>query len=212
MTIRRTSRVLAVLVCLALWPVHTSAQQGAWERHMRAGEAAYQQGDYAEAVNQTKASLKAAEAFGSDDPRLATSLNNLAVICEAQGWYGEAEPLFQRSLVTREMAFGPEHLDVAASLNNLASLYRALGKYAEAKPPHKRALRIMEEALDWNIRMWPRASRTTQPCCERQAAVWRRNRLRPAPRRSGRSVHNRSPIRAIGPVPRNVIPRVASSA
>jgi len=135
MTIRRTSRVLAVLVCLALWPVHTSAQQGAWERHMRAGEAAYQQGDYAEAVNQTKASLKAAEAFGSDDPRLATSLNNLAVICEAQGWYGEAEPLFQRSLVTREMAFGPEHLDVAASLNNLASLYRAQGKYAEAKPP-----------------------------------------------------------------------------
>ncbi len=47
---------------------------------MRAGEAAYQQGNYAEAVTQFRAALSLAEAFGPDDPRLATSLNNLALL------------------------------------------------------------------------------------------------------------------------------------
>lgn len=39
-----------------------------------------------------------------------------------QGKYGEAEPLFRRSLVMQERALGPEHPGVAATLNNLASL------------------------------------------------------------------------------------------
>ena len=68
--------VLAGLLCLLLWPAPTVAQQAEWGRYMRAGEAAYQQGNYAEAVKQTKATLSAAEVFGPDGPRLATSLNN----------------------------------------------------------------------------------------------------------------------------------------
>ena len=43
--------VLASLLCLLLWPVHAVAQQGDWDRHIRAGITAYQPGNYAKAVN-----------------------------------------------------------------------------------------------------------------------------------------------------------------
>ncbi len=71
----KSVRVLAGLLCLLVWPAHVVAQQADWERHMRAGAAAYQQGNYAEAVKQTKAALSLAEAFGPDDPRLALTLH-----------------------------------------------------------------------------------------------------------------------------------------
>ncbi len=86
----KSVRVLASLLCLLLWPAHAVAQQADWERHMRAGVAAYQQGHYAEAVKQTKAALRLAEAFGPDDPRLATALNNLGEFYHAQGRYAQA--------------------------------------------------------------------------------------------------------------------------
>ncbi len=89
----KSVRILAGLLCLLLWPAHAVAQEADWERHMRASLAAYQQGHYAEAVNQTKAALSLAEAFGPDDPRLATTLNNLALLYDGQGRYTEAEPL-----------------------------------------------------------------------------------------------------------------------
>ncbi len=46
------------------------------------------------------------------------SLDNLAVLYQAQGRYAEAEPLHQRSLAIFEKALGPEHPDVAQSLND----------------------------------------------------------------------------------------------
>ncbi len=86
--------VRAGLLWLLLWPAHAVAQPaGAWERHTRAGFAADQQGNYAEAVKQTKAALSAAEAFGPDDLRLATTLNNLGEFYRAQGRYAKVEPL-----------------------------------------------------------------------------------------------------------------------
>ncbi len=44
---------------------------------MAAATKAYQQGNYPEAEKQFSAALKEAEGFGPQDPRLATSLNNL---------------------------------------------------------------------------------------------------------------------------------------
>jgi len=43
-------------------------------------------------------------------PRLATNLNNLALIYYIRGGYSEAEPLFKRSLAIMEKVVGPEHL------------------------------------------------------------------------------------------------------
>ena len=78
---------------------------------------------------------------------MATSLNNLAALYDAQGKYEEAEPLYQRSLTIREKVLGPEHPDVATSLNNLAALYDAQGKYEEAEPLYQRSLTIREKVL-----------------------------------------------------------------
>ena len=79
--------------------------QGAeWESYITAAQQAYQQADYAEAEKQLEAALKEAEAFGPDDVRLATSLNNLALLYKAQGRYAEAEPLYKRALAINEKA------------------------------------------------------------------------------------------------------------
>ncbi len=130
MSATKSVGVLAGLLCLLLWPAHAVAQQADWERRMRAGLTAYQQGHYAEAVKQTKAALSAAEAFGPDDPRLATTLSNLGGLYDAQGRYAEAEPLYKRALAIDEKALGPEHPHVATSLNNLALLYKTQSRYA----------------------------------------------------------------------------------
>jgi len=125
----------------------TFADEAAWEQYIKAGIADYQKGDYADAIKQTNAALKEAEAFGEEDPRFATSLNNLALVYYAQGRYTETEPLYKRALGIQEKVLGPEHPDVATSLNNLAELYQVQGRYAKAEPLHKRALGIQEKVL-----------------------------------------------------------------
>ncbi len=134
--------VLAGLLWLILWPAHAVAQQADWERHMRAGFTASQQGHYVEAVKQTKAALSLAEAFGPDDPRLATTLYVLARLYDTQGSYAEAEPLHKRTLRIVEKALGPEHPNVAQSLENYAAELRKTGRTTEAVKLEARAKAI----------------------------------------------------------------------
>ena len=118
-----------------------------WESNNEAGMEAYRQGNYAEAERQWLSALQEAENFGPEDPRLATSLNNLGELYRAQGKYAEAEPLSRRALAIDEKALGSEHPDVATDLNNLALLSYNQGKYAEAETLNQRALAIREKAL-----------------------------------------------------------------
>jgi tetratricopeptide (TPR) repeat protein len=85
-----------------------------------------------------------------DCPELATSLERLGRLYQAQGRYGEAEPLLQRALELRCHLLDKEHPDVAASLNNLASLYQDQGRYSEAEPLYLRSLSIREQQLGEN--------------------------------------------------------------
>ncbi len=95
MITNKTKWLLAGLLCLALAAAaYTFVQGGRSENYNDAGYTAYQQGRYAEAEEQWKAGLKEVETFGPQDPRLATSLNNLALLYQAQGKYAEAEPLY----------------------------------------------------------------------------------------------------------------------
>ena len=57
---------------------------------------------------------------------MGTSLNNLAMLYQAQGRYTEAEPLYRRSLAIREKALGLDHPDVGepASFLNLEQAHR----------------------------------------------------------------------------------------
>jgi tetratricopeptide (TPR) repeat protein len=147
MTTQRSKWFLAGLLCLVLWSTYASAQDRAWQSYIDAAVEAYVEGDYAEARKQFERAVKTAEAFGLEDPRLATSLNGLAETYRAQGHYAEAEPLYKRSLAIREKTLGPEHPDVATSLNNLAGIYKVQGHYAEAEPLYQRSLAIYEKAL-----------------------------------------------------------------
>ena len=108
----------------------------------------YQAGKFERAVVLAQKSLQVAEQnVGPDHPSVATSLNILALLYQAQGNYAPAEPLYKRALAIVEKALGPDHPDVAASLNNLALLYQDQGNYAPAEPLFKRALAIWEKAL-----------------------------------------------------------------
>ncbi len=132
---------------LGFWFACTSVSDEEWERLMKAGGEAYQQGRYTDAETSWLAALEQAKKFGDEDTRLATSLNNLAELYDTQGQYAQAEALYKRSLAIREKALGPEHPSVATSLNNLALLYHTQGQYAQAEPLYKRSLAIKEKAL-----------------------------------------------------------------
>ena len=73
---------------------------------------------------------------------MATSLNNLALLYQAQGKYAEAEPLVKRALAIYEKALGPEHPDVARSLENYAALLRETARADEAERMEARAKAI----------------------------------------------------------------------
>ncbi len=127
------------LLCLALWLAGCSTEETRWERLVADGETAFQAGRYAEAEKLCLAALKEAEEFGEQDPRLATSLNNLAVLYDAQGHYAQAEPFYQRAITIYEKALGPEHPDVAATLENYTLMLRVLNRHDEAEKMEARA-------------------------------------------------------------------------
>ncbi len=69
----------------------------------------------------------------------AGGLNDLALLYNSQGRYGEAEPLYQRSLAIDEKALGPEHPNVATALENYAALLRETGRDDGAAEMENRA-------------------------------------------------------------------------
>jgi CHAT domain-containing protein/tetratricopeptide (TPR) repeat protein len=106
------------------------------------------EGKYSQAIPLAERLLAISEkVLGKEHPLVATSLNNLAQLYQAQGSYEKAEPLFVRSLAIREKVLGKEHPDVAQSLNNLAELYRVQGSYQRAEPLYVRSLAIFEKVL-----------------------------------------------------------------
>jgi tetratricopeptide (TPR) repeat protein len=73
---------------------------------------------------------------------VATSLNNLALVYQAQGRYADAEPLYERALAIKEEALGPDHPEVAVTCENMAELYRQIGKEGKAEKSEERARKI----------------------------------------------------------------------
>ena len=82
------------------------------------------------------------QTIGPDHSTLATTLNNLAVVYEAQDKYGEAAPLYQRALALIERTLGPDHPNLAATLDNYADLLRKMQREAEAESAEARAKAI----------------------------------------------------------------------
>ena len=144
-TLRAIVLGAAFLGCMP--SISLATDEAEWQRLNSEAVAAYREGDYAKATRAAEEALSLARQLDGGFQRLATSLNNLALLYESQGQYAKAEPLNQRALAIREQALGSDHPDVALSLNNLAGLYRSQGLYAKATPLVQRALAIFEQAL-----------------------------------------------------------------
>jgi tetratricopeptide (TPR) repeat protein len=105
-------------------------------------------GTYAQARPLYERALAIREAaFGPEHPDTATSIEGLALLCQAQGDFAQAQRLFERSLAIREKVLGPGHSSTAQSLNNLALLLHDQRDFEKAQSLLERALSIYEEAL-----------------------------------------------------------------
>jgi tetratricopeptide (TPR) repeat protein len=125
-----------------------------WNELNRETQSLYRWGKYMEAI---PVGLRALEFAVNNFDQLAPplrisyltrSMNNLAMLCEAEDKYGEAEALYKRSLMLSENGLGPDDPAVAESLENLAVLYQSQGKYAEAAPFFRRSWEIPKKKWD----------------------------------------------------------------
>ncbi len=118
-----------------------------WQESMVAAQTALRQGRYNEAKKMFQALLKKAEEeFGSEDPKVASALRNLATLYHLQGQHTIAEPLLHRSLAIMEKA-DPENIETSAVLEQLAGLCEVQGRYAATEIILQRSLAIRERAL-----------------------------------------------------------------
>src|SRR5262244_2565827 len=138
---------LIIVMCVSRPPSQVSAQGTRWEHYMAEGAKAYQDGQESNAEMFYLAALENLQNAGPEDPRLAATLNTLAVLYHAQKKYAQAEPLYQHVLKLLEQTVGPDHPTLATTLNNLAVVYEAQGKYTEAAPLYQRALALIESTL-----------------------------------------------------------------
>jgi tetratricopeptide (TPR) repeat protein len=136
---------LAILVLLALLPA-APAGAGNWEQANRAGDAAYNAGNYAEAEKQFKQALSEAETFPANDKRLATTVFNLGVLYQVEEKNDQAEPLLKRAAELVEKAFGASSERMGHVLDCLGDLYRTSNQ-KQAEEYYLKALAIYEKVL-----------------------------------------------------------------
>ena len=141
----RLSRI-ALMAALVMFIAGDAQQQ--WRELKAQVEEAYRAGDYALGVALAERAYQLArQTFGPRHPDTLESLNNLATLYQAQGRYGEAEPLYHEALQARRETLGPHHPHTLTSLNNLAFFYQAQGRYGEAEPLYREALQAFRETL-----------------------------------------------------------------
>src|SRR5262249_3912697 len=118
-----------------------------WREAIEQGNKLREQAHYAEAEQAYLTALAEAEKFGPEDPRLASSQNNLASLYCLQARYAEAEKLCLNALALEEKILGPDHLELSSILNNLAEVYRVQSQFSKAEPLYRRSLAIREKSL-----------------------------------------------------------------
>jgi eukaryotic-like serine/threonine-protein kinase len=111
-------------------------------------------GNYGRAEEMHSAALAIRrKVFGSNNPKVAESLNELGLDLQAQNKPFEAEKATEEALVIRRGLFGAENRDTATSLNDLGAVYRDEKRLSEAEALAREALEIRqrlfgEENLD----------------------------------------------------------------
>jgi tetratricopeptide (TPR) repeat protein len=143
---------VAALACLALTllsapPLRADAKGERWMQLTADGLAAQRGGQLARAEKLLVKALAVAETFDRRDPRLPTSLANLATVYHAQHRDQRAEQLLLRSVELREKSLGLGHPALATALSQLGDLYASQGRHREAIAAFDRALSIDRTSL-----------------------------------------------------------------
>ena len=106
-----------------------------WQRLSSQFIKTYQAGDYSTAEGLAKQALALAEReFSHEYILILTSMDNLALLYQAQGHFEKAEPLFIETLALRKKVRGKQHPDTLVGMYYLALLYKAQGYYEKAEP------------------------------------------------------------------------------
>ncbi len=118
-----------------------------WETYRKTALKAMEMENYFYAQALWLAALDEASDFDDEDPRVLTTLENLAHVYWKRKKYDKSEPLCMRIFKISEKLLGKEHLDVARAANNLALVCERQGKFTEAAVLYQEVLRVMETAL-----------------------------------------------------------------
>lgn len=140
-------RLCLCIVWLLLCAVVSQAEEPDWNLYMAEGVKAYQNGNEADAETLYLAALDTLKNAPTDDPRLATTLNALAVLYHHQRKFAAATPLYEQVLALLEKTLPAEHPVIAHTLNNLAIVYEAQGNVTKAETLYQRAIPLLERAL-----------------------------------------------------------------
>lgn len=115
---------------------------------MKAGQAAAQRGDAAEAARQFERAYRSFEAsLGERHPDTLAAMSGLAQAYGALDKHEAQLALNLKVLNLRTEVLGERHPDTLASLNNVGSSYWALGRYPEQLQAYERLLALRTEVL-----------------------------------------------------------------
>src|SRR5262245_47968581 len=103
-----------------------------WDSLNAQGTSDFLSARFAAAQEAFEAAVELAREFPPNDPRVATSLNNLGETYRVLGRLVEAQPLLEEALAKRELVLEPRHPHVARSRNNLGFLCELRAQYFEA--------------------------------------------------------------------------------
>jgi tetratricopeptide (TPR) repeat protein len=137
--------LFAILVIGFAIALYLSGSDSVWKGNTEAERKAFSEGRYLEAVNYAQAAVKDAEAFGPQDPRLATSLHNAGELYTRLEKYDEAERFLQRALSIREKTL--ENAETARTICALARLNQGRGIKDKAERLYRQSLAIREKVL-----------------------------------------------------------------
>ncbi|HHJ15080.1 MAG TPA: tetratricopeptide repeat protein [Gammaproteobacteria bacterium] len=93
----------------------------------------------------------ARSAYGPDDLRLATLMDELGAVYFELNRYARTETLLRQGLAIREQGAGKMHPSLAGTLNDLAGFAMQDGRFDEAEQLLQRALHILEADAGTNL-------------------------------------------------------------
>jgi serine/threonine-protein kinase len=78
--------------------------------------------------------------LGDDHPRIASHLQNLAVVAQSMGELGKAESLYRDAIARQDRAYGSQHPETTKARGNYGLLLQREGRLSEAEPLLRGAL------------------------------------------------------------------------